>query len=74
MSAVITVRIPRELKEELKKRGVNISVVVRKALEKELEKIREEELKRAARGLGEFFEKIGEEKILNGIREDRGRG
>jgi len=73
MSATITVRVPRKLKEELKKRGVNISAVVRKALENELEKIREKELRKAARKLGEFLEKIGEEEILASIKEDRGR-
>ncbi len=73
MSATITVRIPKKLKEELRRHGVNISAVVRKALEEELEKIREAELRKAARRLGDLFEEIGEENILTSIREDRGR-
>jgi len=46
---------------------------VKKALEEELKKIREEELRKAARKLGECLEKMGEERILASIREDRGR-
>jgi len=38
MSVTISVRIPKELKEEIKKHGININHVVRKALEEELRK------------------------------------
>ena len=46
MSVLITARIPKELKEELKKYGINISQVVRKALEEAVYKKKLEELRR----------------------------
>ena len=55
MSVTISVRIPKELKEEIKKYGINISHVMRKALEEELGKKKIEEAKEAAKRLGEFF-------------------
>ena len=44
MSTVISVRVPKWLKEKLKKYGVNIAEVVRKSLLKEIEKIELEEI------------------------------
>ena len=71
MSATISVRIPKELKEEIKKYGINISHVVRKALEEELRKKKIEEAKEAAKRLGEFFSKIPEEDIVKCIKISR---
>jgi len=68
MSATISVRIPKELKEEIKKYGINISHVVRKALEEELRKKKIEEAREAAKRLGEFFSKIPEEEIIEWIK------
>ena len=48
MNTVITVRVPPEIKEKLRKYGVRVSDVVRKSLEEEIEKKRLEEAKRAA--------------------------
>lgn len=67
----ITVRISSKLKEELAKYGVNLSEVVRKALEDEARRRRREELKAAATQLGEFFAKIPDEEIVKSIREMR---
>ena len=43
MSAVVSVRIPEELKETLKKYGVKVSEAARRALEDEVERRRMEE-------------------------------
>lgn len=67
----ITVRISKRLKEELKKYGIRVSEVVRRALEEEVEKRRVEELENAAEKLGEFFSKIGEEEVVKSIKEAR---
>jgi len=69
--ATITVRVPRKLKEELAKYRVNVSEVLRRALEEEVRKRRREELKAAAAELGEFFSRIPDEEIVKSIRETR---
>ena len=70
-SVNITVRIPRRLKEELKKYGIKVSEVVRRALEEEVEKKKIEELRNIAEELGNFFSKIREEEIVSSIKEAR---
>lgn len=69
--ATITVRIPRELKIKLNKYGVEISKIVREALEEEVKKRRIKELEIATRKLGEFFAKIPDEEIVKSIRKMR---
>ena len=46
MSTVISVRVPKWLKEKLEEYGVNIAEVVRKSLLKELERIEQEEVEK----------------------------
>ena len=69
--AVIVVGVPKELKESLSRYGVEISKVVRKALEDEVKRRRVEELKRVAGELGSFFAKISDEEIVKTVRESR---
>jgi len=70
-SVTITVRIPKELKEELSRYGIKVSSVVRKALEEEVRRRKLIELRRAAGELGELFSKIPEREIVRSIREMR---
>ena len=72
MGSVISVRIPTELKADLKRYGIEVSEVTRKALEEEVRRREREELRVMAEDLGEFFGKIPRERIVEGIREDRG--
>lgn len=72
MGSVISVRVPTELKDDLKRYGIEVSEVTRKALEEEVRRREREELKGMAEELGEFLEKIPRERIVEGIREDRG--
>ncbi|MBO3755448.1 MAG: type II toxin-antitoxin system CcdA family antitoxin [Candidatus Brockarchaeota archaeon] len=74
MSATITVRVPRQLKEEAKRHGIKLSQVVRRALEKEVRRKRIEEARRAAGELGELFSKVSEKEIVRSIREARRAG
>ena len=67
----VTVRVSRKLKGELAKYGVNVSEVLRRALEEEVKKRKREELKAIASDLGEFFSKISDEEIVKSIREMR---
>jgi len=68
---MITVRIPGELKESLIKYGVEVSRVVRRALEEEVKRRRLEELKRIASELGDLFSKIPDEEIVRIVKESR---
>ena len=70
-SVVISVRIPRRLKEEAERLGVKVSEVARKAVEKEIEKLMMEERRKAAKELGEFFSRKPIEEWVKSIRESR---
>jgi len=72
MGSVISVRIPTGLKDDLRRYGIEVSEVTRKALEEEVRRREREELRVMAEELGEFLEKIPRERIVEGIREDRG--
>ena len=72
MGSVISVRIPTELKDDLRRFGIEVSEVTRKALEEEVRRREREELRGMAEELGEFLGKIPRERIVEGIREDRG--
>jgi len=69
--ASITVRIPDELKKELKDTGIKISEVTRKALENEVKRIQELRAKEAAKRLSELLSEIPDEDIIKTIRETR---
>ena len=70
---VISVRIKRELKEEVIKLGINVREVVERALEEEVKKIKTEMLKEAIdRGLKAMDLSIDEwVKAVREIRRER---
>ena len=72
MGPIISARVPQKLKDNLKKYGIEVSEITRKALEEEVKRREREELQGMAEELGEFLEKIPRERIVKGIREDRG--
>jgi post-segregation antitoxin (ccd killing protein) len=71
MVAVITVRVPQELKDDLKRYDVEVSEVTRKALVEEVERRKMQELEKIAEELGEALSKIPDERIVESIRETR---
>jgi len=71
MSVTVSVRIPRELKEEAKRYGINISEVARRALEEEVRRRKLEEAMAVARRIGEILSKIPEEEMVKWLREAR---
>ncbi|MGC8932445.1 MAG: type II toxin-antitoxin system CcdA family antitoxin [Candidatus Methanodesulfokora sp.] len=71
MSVTITVKVPKELKEEIKRMGININEVVRRALEEELKRKKMEEAMMAAKCVGELLSKLPEEEIVEWIRKAR---
>ncbi|MEM1599018.1 MAG: antitoxin [Pyrobaculum sp.] len=69
MSVVIGVRIPKRLKEELEKLGIDYAREIREYLQR---RVREEKAKRLAEALDRLVEApIGEDYSTAWIREDR---
>jgi len=71
MSVTVSVRIPKELKEEAKRYGINISEVARRALEEEVRRRKLEEAAAAAKRVGELLSRIPEGEIVEWLREAR---
>ena len=71
MSVTITAKIPKELKEKIRRFNINASRVIREALEAEVRRREEEQLKALAREVSRILNKIPEEEIVRAIREAR---
>lgn len=67
----ISARIKKDLKKKIEKYRINISQLMRNAIEAEIERIEESELRKSLRKTGQIFAKIDMETITNLIREDR---
>ncbi len=67
----ISARIKKDLKKKIAKYRINISQLMRNAIEAEIERIEESELRKSLRKTGQIFAKIDMETITNLIREDR---
>ena len=73
-SVVISVRVPRALKEKIEKYGINVSSVVRDFLEKYVEELELKELSSRLEGLKvRLAGKIDPKLIAGLVREDRSR-
>ena len=71
MSVTITAKIPKELKEKIRRLNINASRVIREALEAEVRRREEERLKALAREVSRILNKIPKEEIVRAIREAR---
>jgi len=71
MSVTITAKIPKELKEKIRRLNINASRVIREALEAEVRRREEERLKALAREVSRILNKIPKEEIVRTIREAR---
>ena len=71
MSVTITAKIPKELKEKIRRLNINASRVIREALEAEVRRKEEEQLKALAREVSNILSKIPREEIVQTIREAR---
>ena len=67
----ITAKIPAELKKKLTKLEINVSGLVREALQSEVERIEKEKLRSLAAEAGEILQKIPAEEIIDAIRAGR---
>jgi hypothetical protein len=72
MSTTVSAKIPKDLRERLRERQVDISVVVRNALEKEVTRLEEEELGSKLETLKkELSRKITTKDIVKTVRSSR---
>jgi post-segregation antitoxin (ccd killing protein) len=73
MSSQVTVsaKIPRELKQKLSKLGVNVSGLMREALQSEVKRLERERLRKLAEDASAILQKIPEEEIVESIRASR---
>ena len=67
----ISAKITAELKKKLTKLEVNVSGLVREALQCEVERIEREKLRKLAAEAGEILQKIPAEEIIEAIRAGR---
>jgi antitoxin CcdA len=73
MSATETVtgKITPQQKEILQKHGVNISKLVREAVEQEVKRIKKEEQRKALKEASQVLKKIPPQELVKIIRENR---
>ena len=73
MGTQVTVcaKIPAELKKKLAKLGVNVSGLVREALQSEVERLERERLRKLAEGAGAILQKVPAEEIVESVRASR---
>ena len=71
MTEVVTVRVKKSLKEKARKYKIDVSKTVRVALEDEIRKREEEELRQALGEIKTILQKIPDEEIVKAIRESR---
>jgi antitoxin CcdA len=72
MSEVITAKVPRELREKARKYHIEISGLMRKALEAEVSRAEEQELKKELRRVAASLKgKVTERDIARAVRESR---
>lgn len=67
----VTAKIPVGLKERLNKLGVNMSGLIREALELEVERLERERLRKLAEEAGEILQKIPAEELVEAVRIGR---
>jgi post-segregation antitoxin (ccd killing protein) len=72
MYSTVTAKIPRELKQKLKERGINISEVIRRALEQEIAAREERELREMLDEIrANLGERLSEEDVVRAVRASR---
>jgi post-segregation antitoxin (ccd killing protein) len=67
----VSAKISAELKKKLTKLGVNVSGLMREALQSEVERLERERLRKLAEEAGEILQKIPVEEIVEAVRAGR---
>lgn len=69
----VSVKVPSEMKEKMRKLGIKPSELLRKAIEDEIRKREVQRIKEEIKGLKATLDKIPIEAAIRSIREDRER-
>ena len=67
----VSVKVPAEIKQKLKKYGIKPSKLLRKTLEQEIRRREIEEIKIEIQKLGDALDRIDMADVVSTIREDR---
>jgi post-segregation antitoxin (ccd killing protein) len=67
----VSAKIPRELKKRLNDFGVNVSGLMREALQSEVRRLEQERLRKLANDAGAILHKIPEDELIQSVRESR---
>ncbi|RLI44628.1 hypothetical protein DRO69_06955 [Candidatus Bathyarchaeota archaeon] len=67
----VTAKVPVELKKKLRESGVNISQLVRRAIEEEIKRREEKALRTLAKEASQLLKKIPPDEFTKAIRETR---
>jgi post-segregation antitoxin (ccd killing protein) len=71
--STVTAKIPKELKQKLKERGIKISEVIRRALEEEIAAREERELREMLDQIHtDLGDRLSEEDVVRAVRASRG--
>ena len=71
MTEVVTIRLDKTLKENIKKYKIPVSKITRQALEEEIKKHENQELATALSQMKALLSKIPDDEITKAIREQR---
>ena len=71
MTELVSVRVDKETKELINKLGINVSETVRKALQEEIRRRREEELAEGLKEAKLILAKVSDQDIIKAVRESR---
>jgi antitoxin CcdA len=71
MTELVSVRVDKETKELINKLGINVSETVRKALQEEIRRRREEELTEGLKKAKLILSKVSDQDIVRAVRETR---
>ena len=69
----ISAKIPEEEREEIKKLGLNPTVIIRKAVQEEIRRARNKDLIEKMKKVAPIISKLNLDEIVSDIREDRER-
>jgi len=67
----VSVKVRRDLAERARALGVNISEVVRKAIEEEVRRRELELVKKGLESVKDFLDRVDIDRVVNSIREGR---
>jgi post-segregation antitoxin (ccd killing protein) len=67
----VSAKIPSELKKKLNDFGVNVSGLMREALQSEVKRLERERLRKLADEAGAILQKIPEDELVQSVRESR---